>query len=412
MSIHGSKGLEFPVCIIANTARKFLSDSTERVLLHTDLGLAVKRKLPQKNAVVSTMPHQAVGLTLKRDEMSEELRILYVAMTRAKQKLIMLSSHNKIDSYLSGVAAKLTDSRTILPYAVRNCYMFSQWITMCAMLHPDGKLLRDRAGCDIAPDSRVKFPMEVVISEGKNQSDEDAVESVALVENITETDDKVIDTLKSNSDFEYKNQGISKLVNKISASELSHRLDSGEFDHILSTPVFMSNSTLSAAAKGTALHAFMQFCDFSTARKDIRAEINRLRNDGYISAAQADSIDVKKAESFVSSDVVSRCLNSSQVFKEYRFAIRIPASMVDPEIDEKHKDTKVIMQGAVDLAFVEDDELVIVDYKTDNVKDVTELYDRYHSQLELYKDAMEQCTDYKVKECLIYSIRHSKYIKV
>ena len=86
--------------------------------------------------------------------------------------------------------------------------------------------------------------------------------------------------------------------------------------------------------------------------------------------------------------------------------------MVDNTLSDAYKDEEVILQGAVDLAFVEDGELVIVDYKTDNVKDITELYDRYHSQLELYKNAMEQCTDYKVKECLIYSIKHSDYIKV
>ena len=413
MSVHSSKGLEFPVCIIANTARKFESDSSKKVLLHTDLGLAVKRKLPYKNAVVATMPHQAVATTLKRDEMSEELRILYVAMTRAKQKLIMLSSHKDVDKYLTKMGSKLTDSNRILPFVVRSSYLFCEWITMCAMLHPDAKELRDRAGCDITPDVRADFPMEIVVSKAVKK-DDTIIEIPDAIDSITvdiKSDSEVIDTLNKRLSFEYKKQGISKLVNKISASELAHK-NNDKFDRVLSTPAFMSDNKLTAAHKGTALHTFMQFCDFSAARNDLSSEVERLRTNGYISSIQADSIDLAKAQSFVNSNLVTRCINSPEIHKEYRFATKIPAHMVDNTLSDAYKDEEVILQGAVDLAFVEDGELVIVDYKTDNVKDITELYDRYHSQLELYKNAMEQCTDYKVKECLIYSIKHSDYIKV
>ena len=420
LTVHGSKGLEFPVCIIANTSRKFTTDVYDRTLIHTELGLGMKRKIKDKNVTVSTMPYRAISLTLKRDEMSEKLRVLYVAMTRAKQKLIMLSSHQKIDSHLSGVSSKLTDSKKILPFAVRNCDKPSQWITMCAMLHPDGKILRDRAGCSLNPDSSAKFPFEIVIcepqkvkeaiSDTENYTDETFVQTTQ--ETSLSVDDTVIKTLIRNTEFLYKKQGVSKLVNKISASELSHRDAGKKYDKILSEPVFMSDKKLTAAGRGTALHAFMQFCDFNKARTDIKKEIERLENEGYISSVQAESIDVAKAQCFVNSDLVNRCINSSEIYKEYRFTTKIPASKVDPDIDPEFRDTEVILQGAVDLAFVENGELVIVDYKTDNVKDVYELYDRYHSQLELYKDAMEQCTDYKVKECLIYSIRHSEYITV
>ena len=109
---------------------------------------------------------------------------------------------------------------------------------------------------------------------------------------------------------------------------------------------------------------------------------------------------------------MTRCLDAEAVYKEYRFNVKIPAKLIDPEIDEAFREEKVILQGAVDLAFVEDGQLVIVDYKTDRVKDPQTLKDRYAAQLMLYKDAMEECLGLPVKECLIYSIHHGVEIEV
>ena len=174
----------------------------------------------------------------------------------------------------------------------------------------------------------------------------------------------------------------------------------------------MNDQKLSGAQRGTALHTFMQFCNFSDAKKDIDKEIQRLTDGGFLSSLEASSVDKAKAKAFVNSEIITRCLKSDKVFKEYRFTVEVSPSLVDNTLVDVSCDEKIILQGAVDLAFVEDDELVIVDYKTDNIKDASMLYDMYHNQLEIYKDAMQRCTDYKVKECLIYSIKHEKYIKV
>ena len=184
------------------------------------------------------------------------------------------------------------------------------------------------------------------------------------------------------------------------------------YDRHLDRPAFLQGEKLTSAEKGTALHAFMQYADFAAAREDIEAQLQLLTDEGYLTQAQADSVDIEKARSFIDSELVTRCLNADKVYKEYRFNIRIPANRVDPEIEESLSEETVILQGAVDLAFVEDGELVIVDYKTDRVKAPEELAERYASQLLLYKDAMEECLSLPVKECLIYSIRHSKEVAV
>jgi len=237
---------------------------------------------------------------------------------------------------------------------------------------------------------------------------EDECEDEQIVVNSTD----VIDALKRNVEFEYKNNPLMHLPSKVSASELSHKLSDKAFDRMLSTPAFMNDQKLTAAQRGTALHAFMQFCDFKKARTDIEAEIQRLTDNGYLSSLQAQSIDIDKAKAFVNSELITRCLSSDKVFKEYRFTLQVPVSLVDSSLDSVETDETIILQGAVDLAFVEDNELVIVDYKTDNVKDVAVLYDMYHNQLEIYKDAMNKCTDYNVKECFIYSVKLEQSIKV
>lgn len=412
MSIHASKGLEFPVCILANTARKFVTDTTENVLLHSQLGVAMKKRDEKANLLSSTMPRHALALKLKRDEKSEELRVLYVAMTRAKQKLIMLSSHTDVDSYLSKIGSKLTSNKAILPFVVSGASLQCDWIAMCAMLHRDGKVLRDYAMLDIDPDMKADFAMDVNIV--RNLSNDDVLidDEKVTDEQSVATNTDVIDALRHNVDFEYKNNALMHLPSKVSASELSHKLSNSSFDRILNTPSFMNDQKLSGAQRGTALHAFMQFCDFSNAKKDIEKEIQRLTDGGFLSLIAASSLDKAKAKAFINSELITRCLNSDKVFKEYRFTIEVSPSLVDNTLVDVSCDEKIILQGAVDLAFVEDDELVIVDYKTDNVKDASMLYDMYHNQLEIYKDAMQRCTDYKVKECLIYSIKHEQCIKV
>ncbi len=412
MSIHASKGLEFPVCFVANTGRQFVSDVKENVLLHSKLGIAVKRKDEKLNATFNTMPREALALSIKRDEMSEELRVLYVAMTRAKQKLILLSSHKKLENYLEKIGSNLTSGKTIVPFVVRNCTTLAQWLTMCAMLHPDGGKLREISGCEIEPDLDADFKLDVKIVPVFYVNEAVAKDEKTSEKIIRETDNEVIDTLTKRTSFEYKKGALSKLPSKIAASDLSHKLSDKAFDRILDTPAFMSNNTLTAAQKGTALHAFMQFCDFSKAKESVDSEIERLVSLGFISESQADSIDRAKAQNFINSELIARCLKSDTVFKEYRFTINVDASTVDESLPDTLKGEKIVLQGAVDLAFVEDGELVIVDYKTDRVNDVSELYDMYRHQLEIYKDAMEQCTDYKVKECLIYSLSLSQSINI
>lgn len=411
MTVHASKGLEFPIVFLANTARKFVSDSSKAVLLHSRYGYAQKLYDPALSASFNTMPRNALAMEKRRGEMSEELRVLYVAMTRAKQKLIMLATPSRsAGTYIAGVAKKLAGQREISPFAVRSVSALSDWLTMCALLHPDGEPLREYAGVSADCDKQADFRLTCGVIDQPFDDDEDESDNADTA--VTEKNDAVIDELRRHAEFVYPYEGLSGLPVKVAASSLAHRMTEKTYDRHLDRPAFLQGEKLTSAEKGTALHTFMQYADCAAAREDIEAQLQLLTDEGYLTQAQADSVDIEKARSFIDSELVTRCLNADKVYKEYRFNIRIPAKRVDPEIEESLSEETVILQGAVDLAFVEDGELVIVDYKTDRVKAPEELAERYASQLLLYKDAMEECLSLPVKECLIYSIRHSREVAV
>lgn len=411
MTVHASKGLEFPIVFLANTARKFVSDSSKAVLLHSRYGYAQKLYDPALSASFNTMPRNALAMEKRRGEMSEELRVLYVAMTRAKQKLIMLATPSRpAGTYIAGVAKKLAGQREISPFAVRSVSALSDWLTMCALLHPDGEPLREYAGVSADCDKQADFRLTCGVIDQPFDDDEDESDNADTA--VTEENSAVIDELRLHAEYVYPYEGLSGLPVKVAASSLAHRMTEEAYDRHLDRPAFLQGEKLTSAEKGTALHAFMQYADFAAAREDIEAQLQLLTDEGYLTQAQADSVDIEKARSFIDSELVTRCLNADKVYKEYRFNIRISANRVDPEIEESLSEETVILQGAVDLAFVEDGELVIVDYKTDRVKAPEELAERYASQLLLYKDAMEECLSLPVKECLIYSIRHSREVAV
>lgn len=410
MTVHSSKGLEFPVCFLANTARRFVTDSAKAVLLHSKWGYAQKRHDPVLQASYNTLPRTALAMEITRDEMSEELRILYVAMTRAKQKLIMLATPRQgAEKYIQNIAQKLAGQRKISPFAVRSALSLSDWMTMCALLHPDGKPLRDLANAEADFEPEKTFDMTcTVVTEPFDTGEGETVHTVSEIK----PNQAILDELKRHVDFVYPYEGLQGLPVKVAASNLAHRFADKSYDRHLDRPAFLSEEKLNAAEKGTALHAFMQFADFAQARENIAAQLGKLTEDGYLTKAQADSVDTERAKAFIHSDLVTRCLNAEAVYKEYRFNVKIPARIVDPEIEEQFADEPIILQGAVDLAFVENGELVIVDYKTDRVKEPQILAQRYSAQLLLYKSALEECLGLPVKECLIYSIRHSAVVEV
>lgn len=416
LSIHKSKGLEFPVCFIAGTAFEFNhSDLRNDVLIDSYAGLGIKRK--QGICRYNTLPRIAVELEIKKNEIAEELRVLYVALTRAREKLVIVSSVNNAEKYLSNIYSKLVFERVIEPYAVTKCRSISDWITLAALTNPS--LNEYRRACNpsapmiSAKAAHPEWEVEIInayedIFADPGSELSDATEEIESGET---TEKDYAEILRKNLAFEYRNAEIMDLPQKVSASEIAHGEHIEHFGRLIAKPAFASRELSSAVERGTAHHAFLQYCDFEAAAKDISSEISRLQAENRLCEAQAKAIDTQRLSAMLNTELFSRIIHSDRVYREERFFVKLKPSEVFGECGGADN-AGIIVQGAVDLAFEENGGLVILDYKTDRVRDINRLCQLYQRQLGIYKLAMEQSLEIRVKELIIVSVYLNDYISL
>ena len=346
--------------------------------------------------------------------------MLYVALTRAKEKLICVGAVKKCSDYLERLYSKLVSESVIEPYTVTSCQSYCDWLCLCALVHPSLNNLRNdiMSGSKVIPhNGESDWKLQIIVDEKMIDKDnvfEDDITSTNLLQ-VADVSDDTFDyakLLKKNLDFKYRNRDILSLPQKVSASDIAHSQNGDYFEKILSKPLFIAEQNSAPVARGTAHHKFLQYCNFEQARASLDTEIDRLLNDGKLTQEQVDMIDRKTLNEFLSTKLIDRIIASQLVMREKRFTARLKPSEVFDEYKDVKTDATVIIQGAVDLAFVEDGKLVIVDYKTDRVKDITKLAGLYKKQLDLYKSAMEQSEELTVKECILCSIHLGAYIIV
>ena len=396
MSIHRSKGLEFPVCVLAGCSRRFNKERGE-VLLHPELGLGVRLPDEETGVRYDVLPRQAAALELDRDEMSEELRVLYVAMTRAKQKLILLAGVKDADRTLERLVPRLRQEEKLPPYTVRTCASIADWLLLCALRHPSGGELRDRAGAlpGIALPADEPWLVRITRPEpvGETRQEEREAES---------PDEKSLARLRERLSWRYPGQALAGVPSKVAASDLAER--GLRREHWASSrPAFLGKGGLTPAERGTALHQFLQFANWEAARVDPQAELSRLDAARYLTPEQAAAVDLSRVRAFFASPLAKRIFDSPRVLREYRFTSELPAGAVREGLSGDDALRPVILQGVVDCAFEEDGALVVLDFKTDRVPNLDTLLSRYRGQLALYQGALARCTGLPVRECVLYS---------
>ncbi len=409
LSIHKSKGLEYPVCFLAGTAKQFNKmDLRSDVLLDNVAGLGIKRKVGVCR--YNTLPRLAVEIEIERGELAEELRILYVALTRAREKLIMVGSTANAEKYISEMASQLMFGTIIDPYTVTGSKRILDWLTLCALANPSvrGDMLGGSEQIAVRGDYP-NWKFSLINDTGQLAVyNETAHAPQNFVEKLT-TEDDYAEILRRNLSFEYSHAAATKLPQKVSASQIAH--DSSDyFEKIIAKPVFLSKEQSTAVERGTAHHLFLQFCDFDRAREDIDLEIQKLADKGALTSVQTELIDRKGLSKLLCSELFDRVTAAERVYREERFTVKISPSLVFDGCPETGDE--IVMQGAVDLAFVENGKLVIVDYKTDRVRDIQKLVSLYRKQLELYSEAMRQTLEIEVEECLICSIALNEVVKI
>ena len=410
MSIHKSKGLEFPICILANCGSKFGSDKDSVLINHT-LGIGTKTKNNNATLTYDNIIRKAISIKNKKESISEEMRILYVALTRAKQKLILTSTLENPEKYIENALSVAPYFKAVLPSMVYKSNSFLEWILMAASQSSLCEDICAKSGIasyeNYTPEKNdFNWSFDIINPENDTEN--------LISDNVNETqktsltpDEKLLALFQKRLDFKYPYADLMNLPMKISASQMVHGETSE--DYVASSkPEFLSSKKLTPMHRGTAMHRFVCYADFSSlTSENAQNECSQLLSGGFLTNEEYSSLDISAIKKFINSEIFSRISGSSKVLKEHRFSVNVPAPKINPEITSQ--DTFIVVQGALDCAFEEGGEYVIIDYKTDKAHDIHELYEKYEKQLQIYKYALEQTENIKVKEIGIYSFHLNKY---
>ena len=440
MTIHKSKGLEFPVVFAAGMGKQFnFQDLNARLLIHPELGLGTDAILPEKRIIASSLNKQMVRRELLKESLGEELRVLYVAMTRAKEKLILTGAVGKLDKRIPSLAGFLEEEGQVLPLGIRlkarNYWDFvlpalARHRSMTELfgeygvpMHRVEDFYDDPADFNIRKITLRQMTEEEILLQTGNQMQEEILKNWNP-EQIY--DAKVREEIEERFSYVYPFRYLEEIPVKVSVSELKKRgwqdnevlqmvPEDTETEAEMPVPGFMkaSGEEYRGAARGTAYHRVMECLDYLQVETDgqLKKQLERLVESQKLSEQERDCIRILDIRRFVDSGLGQRMKNAAvqrRLYREQPFVIQRSAAM----LDDLWQGETVLMQGIIDAYFVEDGEIVLVDYKTDRVRRGQEqkLIDLYHVQLEDYAQALERMTGKKVKEKIIYSFTLQKEI--
>ena len=399
MTIHRSKGLEFPVCILMNCSGPFNGEEyNNNYIYHNEYGMATVRRDSASFIQYDTVPKRVLNVKVRETNVNEELRILYVAMTRAKEKLIAVCSLEDPAKRLTTLSLRAGVSGTIDGLFELNSY--GDMLLAACLRHPDAHALREEAGIPargVMLDA--DFPLYVQIADAPQQ----VVTAPADVP-LRAPDSRTLSQIEARTDYVYPYAALSAATAKHAASEL----EDGGIDEAFfasARPAFLASGGLTPAQRGTALHRFMQLSDYARAADDAAAELARLTSEGAFTKQESAAVPIDSVRRFFDSDLGRRILRADTLLREKRFAVETPLSSLYPELSQIGEGETVVIQGMVDCAFVENGKLIIVDYKTDREPPET-LRERYRSQLETYCTAMRLCTDFEIGGAYLYSFHN------
>ncbi len=419
MTVHKSKGLEFPVVFLAGCGSKFnKTDLSGNVIIHKKLGIGSEYIDEGTRVKYNTVPRATIAEALKNDIIAEEIRILYVALTRAKEKLI-ISGNTAVNDKKIMRWTMFSDRKEVpLPsYEIMSSDNYLDWIMMAVSRHGDGERICEMSLIHSADNGNglYNYPSRFEISFI------DAVpEKGFLAENLVrciKTDEErafVKEQIAARLIWEYPYIDSVGIPGSISVSDVK-RMRGIRMAYAVRKPDFYAEKKgLSYAEVGTAVHTVLEHMDF-TREYDydgIKELISECEEKNILTGEEAEAVSIKKIEMFAQSKLYQRILNADAVFKEEAFAVS-----VNPEEIYRNRellDEAVILHGRIDCYFIEDGDVVIIDYKTDHFDEESEekFHERYDIQMELYSAALEKVTGMKVKECYIYSIENGKTISV
>ena len=419
MSIHKSKGLEFPIVFLCDLSKRFNTmDLRSPVLVHPQLGLGCERVDRERHIRYDTVSKTALTAKLQRESLSEEMRILYVALTRAQEKLIAVDCRRNLPTAIErlSVSAQLP----VPPEAVGSATCLGDWLLQPLLSTSEGQKVCFHAGVDCPVMNGVGGGWKVHLWENPITYTT-TVQGEGVLSDLPEEEVKPFDPAPLEA--VYGHEKATGIPTKVTATQLKGRMVDEELSdaaHPTRTraaafdkPLFMQpHVELSAAEKGTAVHTVMQYIDFHTPPNDaaVAAAVEELRGKKLLSDRQAEAVDYGLITNFLSSPLCERIRKSKTVYREYRFAVLVDAAIYDTAAAGE----EMVLQGVADCAFVEDGKLIVVDFKTDRVRDeeLTARAESYRPQLNAYAHALEKILCLPAEEKILYFFHKNSAISL
>jgi ATP-dependent helicase/nuclease subunit A len=437
MSIHKSKGLEFPVVFLCGTGKNFnFMDLNKNILYHDELGFGPDFIDLEKRFSIGTLAKEAIKKKMKIETLSEEMRILYVACTRAKEKLIITGAVRKIEKSIEKwMSSASLDYNLILSSEVLKAKSYLDWFGMVLCQHNDGVKLRESIGVsnDISKSDESNWELNLWNKNDlANRVDlEKTITENKYEETITSTvcfDESILEQVNNILSYKYPLKASTTLKSNISVSDLklkntekNYEIENMYKEKSIVTPKFLQERKgLTASEKGTAIHFVMKKIDLNrvSSIQQIEEQLKELFEDEFLLKEELKVINPYKILKFFKSNLGIKMIELNEggkkIYREVPFYTEISSLEIDKMLDDKYKEEKVRLQGIIDCFFEYNEKLILLDYKTDYVKqgNEEEFKEKYKKQLDYYSDAIFKMTGKKVKDRYLYSFSLEKEILI
>ena len=395
MSVHKSKGLEFPIVFLSGAGKQFnMQDLNEQILLDQDMGFGPKYINFERKIEYNTIAKEAIKIKSKTELLSEEMRLLYVALTRAKEKIIITGVEKDLQKTLENKQKELDmyDGAQKIPLnLVKKSKTYLDWLEYVYLFNKEKNI--------------IEFNKIVLENEKtKEENDNKKEKKIDVIKDISKEQKEEVNKKLT---WKYKYIESTKIEGNTSVSAIAK--DSEKNIQIVEKPKFMQNiEILNKAEIGTLMHLILQKLDFreNYNEKTLNDLIQKLIYLNIVTEKQSQYIDKKRLLEFTKTELFKELQNAKEIYKEQPFHMSV--------IDENTKES-ILIQGIIDLYYInQNNEIVLVDYKTDYVEknNEQELIEKYKPQLKIYKKAIEEALNKNVEKVYIYSVYLNKEILV
>lgn len=415
MSIHKSKGLEFPVVFLCNLSRRFNMESLRsQILCDKELGLGLSVANTQKRIRYPSAAKRAISVKMAADSVSEEMRVLYVAMTRARDRLIMTYASQNLETDLKEIVLRQDFDGGELVCREATC--MGDWVLLAALQRMEAGMLHGLAG----------RPKALHISDNPwyiavTQSDQSSASVVSAREEGSTVREEDLCRIRKGLSFHYPHLSATLTPSKQTATDRKGRSkDLEASEHAPEQPVILrkwrkpafERTDLSGREYGNVMHTIMQYISYEKCvnPEGIRRELHRLVEAGFLTQDQSDSVDPGKLLKFFSSEIGRKLNGDIPYLREFKFSILDSGIQYDPTLDGE----QIMLQGVVDCAILEEDGIIVIDFKTDYVTEDTlpEIIRRYRMQIHTYAEALHRIYEQPIKAKYLYLFHLDRFVSV